>query len=375
MIVGVPREIKDNEFRVSVTPSGADALVAGGHRVLVETGAGLGSGFADEEYRRVGAQIVPTHAEAFGQVEQVETVVKVKEPLPSEYELLREGQVLFTFLHLAAVPVLARVLVERKVTAIAYETVECPDGTLPLLTPMSEVAGRMAVQAAAFYLEKRNGGKGKLLGGVPGVEPAHVVIIGAGVAGTNAARMALGMGARVTLINRGLERLRYLGEVLHGNLTTLASTHYNLAKSVESADVVICTVLLTGAKAPVLVTLEMVRSMGPGGVVVDVSVDQGGCIETSHATTHSDPVFVVDGVIHYGVANMPGAVPCTSTLALSNATLPCVLALANYGFVEAVKRDPALAKGVNAHAGKITHPVVAEAVALPYTPLQRLLDA
>ena len=370
MIVGVPKEIKDNEYRVSVTPGGAEALVLAGHTVLVEKGAGEGSGFNDEEYTGVGAQIVAEHTDAF---RQAEMVVKVKEPLAQEYDLLREGLILFTFLHLAASEPLTKVLIEKKVTGIAYETVELPDRSLPLLSPMSEIAGRMSIQVAAHYLEKKNQGRGKLLAGVPGVAPATVVILGAGMVGSNAAKIALGMGARVILINRGIDRLRYLSEVLHGDLTTLASTHYNIAQALVGADVLIGAVLITGAKAPTLVTRDMVRTMGPGAVVVDVAVDQSGCIETIRPTTHSQPTYLVDGVVHYGVTNIPGAVPETSTAALSNVTLPYVLQLANLGFAKAVSRDPALAKGVNTLAGNVTYPAVADAFGLPYKPLQELL--
>ncbi|MBI2953907.1 MAG: alanine dehydrogenase [Chloroflexi bacterium] len=372
MIVGVPREIKDNEYRVSITPGGAEALVLAGHTVIVEKGAGDGSGFGDEEYARVGAQIVATHADPF---QRVDMMVKVKEPLPEEYDLLREGLILVTFLHLAASEPLTRALLDRKVTAVAYETVELPGGALPLLTPMSEIAGRMSVQVAAHYLEKKNGGRGKLLGGVPGVAPANVVVLGAGVVGSNAAKIALGMGARVILIDRGVDRLRYLSEVLHGDLTTLASTHYNIAQVLMGADVLIGAVLVTGAKAPTLVTREMVRSMDPGAVVIDVAVDQSGCVETTRPTTHSEPTFLIDGVVHYGVTNMPGAVPETSTAALSNVTLPYVLRLANLGFVKAVSEDAALARGVNTFAGNVTHQAVADAFGLPYKPLHELLPA
>lgn len=372
MIVGIPKEIKDNEYRVSLTPGGVEALVLAGHTVLVEKGAGQGSGFADEEYARVGAQIVAAHADVF---RRADMVVKVKEPLPQEHDLLREGLVLFTFLHLAASKELTQVLLEKKVTGIAYETVELPDGSLPLLAPMSEIAGRMSIQVAAHYLEKKNGGRGKLLGGVPGVAPANVVVLGAGTVGSNAARIALGMGARVILINRGLDRLRHLSEVLHGNLTTLASTHYNIAQSLVGADVLVGAVLVTGARAPTLVTREMVRTMGPGAVVIDVAVDQSGCVETIRPTTHSNPTYLVDGVVHYGVTNMPGAVPETATAALSNVTLPYVLELANLGLVKSVSRDPSLAKGVNTLAGNVTHPAVADAFGLPYRPLQELLPA
>ncbi|MCL5266087.1 MAG: alanine dehydrogenase [Chloroflexi bacterium] len=371
MIIGVPKEIKDHEYRVALTPGGAAALIHNGHQVLVEAGAGRGSGFADEEYVAAGAKLVDSHAKAFAAAEMV---IKVKEPLPEEYGLLREGLILFTYLHLAAVPQLARVLLENKVVAVAYETVELSDGSLPLLTPMSEVAGRMAVQVGAYYLERLNGGRGVLLGGVPGVPPANVVILGAGVVGSNAARVALGMGANVILINRGLERLRYLSEALHGNLVTLASNPYNVAEAVRHADLLIGGVLITGAKAPRLVTREMIGTMPPGSVVVDVSVDQGGCVETCHPTTHSDPTYFVDGVLHYCVANMPGAVPRTSTIALSNATLSYALQIADRGLVGAVRRDPALAKGVNACRGFLTHEAVAAALGLPYHPLEQVLS-
>lgn len=370
MIIGVPREIKDHEYRVSLTPGGAASLTGSGHCVLVETGAGAGSGFSDDEYVAAGAQIVPGHDDAFVQADMV---LKVKEPLPQEYDLLREGLILFTYLHLAAVPDLARVLVAKKVSAIGYETVELPDGSLPLLTPMSEVAGRMAVQIGAYYLEKLNGGRGVLLGGVPGVAPATVTILGGGTVGTNAAQMALGMGAKVILIDRGLNRLRYLAEVLHGNLVTLASNPHNIAEAVAEADLLIGAVLVAGAKAPHLVSHDMVAAMRPGSVIVDVSVDQGGCVETCHPTTHSNPTFFVDGVLHYCVPNIPGAVPRTSTIALSNSTLAYAIELADRGLIEAVRLDPALARGVNSYDGFITHPAVAEALALPCRPLAQLL--
>jgi len=369
MIVGVPKEIKDNEYRVAMTPGGVRQLVESGHKVRVETAAGEGSGFSDEEYKRVGATIVPNAAEAWG----ANMVVKVKEPMPDEFRYLRSDLLLFTYLHLAADEKLTRELAKSGVAAIAYETVELPSGSLPLLTPMSEVAGRMAVQVAAHYLEKMNGGRGKLLGGVPGVRPADVAIIGGGVAGTNAAQMALGMGAHTVILDIDLDRLRYLGEVLHGHFTTISSNPLNVAEAVKRADVVIGSVLIKGAKAPTLVTREMIGTMKRGSVVIDIAVDQGGCIQTTHATTHSDPVFLVDGVLHYCVANMPGAVPRTSTYALSNATLPYALKLANRGATDAIRSDPALAKGVNTFAGKITYPAVAQAFKLDYTPLQELL--
>ena len=369
MIVGVPKEIKDNEYRVAMTPGGARQLVEAGHRVLVERGAGDGSGFADEQYRAAGAEIVPTGADAWA----AQMVVKVKEPQPVEYDFLRPDLTLFTYLHLAANEELTREMLARGVTGIAYETVELPNGQLPLLTPMSEVAGRMAIQVGAYYMEKMNGGRGKLLGGVPGVRPADVVIIGAGVVGTNAAHVALGMGAHVIIIDKNLDRLRYLDQVMDGRLTTLSSNPLNIAEAVRRADLLIGAVLIKGAKAPKLVTREMIRTMKPGSVVVDVAVDQGGCVETSHPTTHSDPVFVVDGVIHYCVANMPGAVPRTSTYALSNATLPYVVELANRGMEAAVHADRALARGVNTYRGRLTYPSVADAFDIEYTPLETLL--
>jgi alanine dehydrogenase len=369
MIIGIPKEIKDNEYRVALAPGGAEMLVHAGHKVLVQASAGDGSGFTDAEYERVGTTIVNGAATTWGSADMV---IKVKEPLTSEYGFLRPGLILFTYLHLAAVEDLTRELIAKKVTAIGYETVQLPDGSLPLLVPMSEVAGRMAVQVGAHYLEKMNGGRGKLLGGVPGVAPCDVVIIGGGVVGTNAAQMAVGMGAHVIIIDKSADRLRYLSEILHGAITIM-SNRRNIAESVSYADLLIGAVLVPGAKAPKLVTREMVASMKPGSVVVDVAVDQGGCIETVHATTHSNPTYAVDGVVHYCVANMPGAVPRTSTYALTNVTLPYALKLADMGFKSAVVSDPALAKGVNVYAGKITFKGVADAFALPYTELAELL--
>ncbi len=370
MIVGVPKEIKDQEFRVSMPPGGVRTLVDAGHTVLVETQAGAGSGFSDEEYRRAGAQVVDSAADVW---ERAEMVVKVKEPLPPEYPFLRQDLILFTYLHLAASREVTEVLMKSGTIAIAYETVEDQNGRLPLLIPMSEVAGRMAVQIAAYYLQKTNGGRGKLFAGVPGVRPADVVIIGGGTVGTNAAQIALGMGAHVTIIEKNLERLRYLDHILHGSLTTLASNVHNIAETVKYADVVVGAVLIKGARAPKLVTRDMVREMKEGSVIVDVDVDQGGCVETIRPTSHSNPIYFVDGVLHYGVANMPGAVPRTSTFALSNATLPYALALATKGFVQAVREDPGLAKGVNVYKGHITYPAVAAAFNLPYVPLEELL--
>ncbi len=369
MIIGVPKEIKDNEYRVALPPGGARQLSEAGHQVLVETGAGEGSGFSDAQYEAAGAKIVPTNAQAWS----AQMVVKVKEPQPSEYEFMRPDLVLFTYLHLAAEERLTREMMARGLTGIAYETVELPNGHLPLLTPMSEVAGRMAIQVGAHYLEKMNGGRGKLLGGVPGVRAADVVIIGAGVVGTNAAQMALGMGAHVIIVDINLDRLRYLSEVLPGRLTTLSSNPLNISEAVRRADLLVGAVLIKGAKAPKLVTHQMISSMNPGSVVVDVAVDQGGCIETTCPTTHSNPTFLVDGVVHYCVANMPGAVPRTSTYGLSNATLPYMVRLANQGAEAAIQADPALAKGVNTYQGKITYAAVAEAFDLAYTPLETLL--
>ncbi|MGI5835620.1 MAG: alanine dehydrogenase [Chloroflexota bacterium] len=369
MIVGVPKEIKDNEFRVAATPGGVELLVTMGNKVLVETGAGVGSGFTDEEYIRSGA-IMVSHEDAFN---KADIVLKVKEPQASEFELLREDLVLFTYLHLAAEPEVTKKMLEKKVTGIAYETVEMPDGSLPLLTPMSEVAGRMAVQVAAHYLEQPHGGRGKLLGGVAGVRPSDVVIIGGGTVGINAAQIALGMGAHVTLIDKDLNRLRYLDQVLHGSLTTLSSNPRNIASAVSTADVVIGCVLVPGAKAPRLVTREMIATMKPGSVVIDVAVDQGGCIETSRVTSHSNPTYLVDGVIHYAVPNMPGAVPRTSTYALSNATLPYTIQLVKLGFRDAVRHIPDLAKGVNSYKGKVTCQGVADAFGYECVPLEKLL--
>ncbi|HMQ54072.1 MAG TPA: alanine dehydrogenase [Anaerolineae bacterium] len=365
MIIGVPREIKNNEYRVSMTPPGVEQLVKAGHTVLVEAGAGEGSYFHNEEYLQAGAQIVSA-AEVWT---RSKLVVKVKEPLPSEYQYLQPGLTLFTYLHLAADEALTLAVAQSGVTGIAYETVELPNGSLPLLTPMSEVAGRMSIQIGAQYLERHEGGRGKLLGGIPGVRPANVVVLGGGVVGTHAAQVALGMGAQVTLMDINLDRLRTLSELLHGNFTTWYSNPSNVARAVRRADVVVGAVLVKGAKAPKLVTREMVAQMKPGSVIVDVAVDQGGCIETSHPTTHSDPIFFVDGVLHYCVANMPGAVPRTSTYGLSNATFPYVLKLATLGFEKAVSQDPALALGVNVHSGKITYQAVAEAFDLEYQPL------
>jgi len=366
MIIGIPKEIKDNEYRVSMTPSGVHQLNEHGHTVLVETGAGEGSYFSDEDFAAAGAKIVASADEVWTQANMI---VKVKEPLPAEYKYLRPDLILFTYLHLAAAETLTRTMMQSGVTGIAYETVELPNGALPLLTPMSEVAGRMSIQVGAYYLERHAGGRGKLLGGIPGVQPAKVVIVGGGVVGTNAAQVALGMGARVILMDIDMDRLRTLSEILHGNFETLASSPYSVARAVQTADLLIGAVLVKGAKAPKIVTREMVSTMKPGSVIVDVAVDQGGCVETTHATTHSDPIYYVDGVLHYCVANMPGAVPRTSTNGLSNATLPYVIKLADKGFA-AVAADKSLALGVNIYQGKVTYQAVAEAFGLAYTPLK-----
>jgi len=367
VIIGIPKEIKDNEYRVSITPSGVHQLNEHGHTVLVETGAGEGSYFSDEDFAAAGAKIITSAEDVWTQANMI---VKVKEPLPAEYKYLRPDLVLFTYLHLAASETLTRTMMKSGVTGIAYETVELPDGRLPLLAPMSEVAGRMAVQVGAHYLERQAGGRGKLLGGIPGVRPAKVVIIGGGVVGTNAAQAALGMGARVILIDINIDRLRVLAEILHGNLETLASNPYNIARTVRTADLLIGAVLVKGAKTPKVVTREMVSTMKPGSVIVDVAVDQGGCVETTHATTHSNPTYCVDSVLHYCVANIPGAVPRTSTNGLSNATLPYVIKLADQGFKAAVAADKSLALGINIYQGKVTYRAVAGAFGLPYTPLR-----
>ena len=371
MLIGVPKEIKTAENRVGATPAGVDAFVGAGHKVLIEKGAGEGSGFSDEEYKQAGAEIVPTAADAWG----AEMVLKVKEPIKPEYRFFREGLLLFTYLHLAHPELreLTELLMENKVAAVAYETVELADGLLPLLEPMSEVAGKMAVQVAARCLEKLSGGRGKLLGGVPGVLPCTVVVIGVGTVGRNAAEIAVGMGASVIAVDLRIDRLRHLSEIFHGNLLTLSSNPRNVAEAVKRADVVIGAVLVPGARAPRVVTREMVRSMKPGSVIVDVAIDQGGCIETALPTTHTDPIYVEEGVIHYCVTNMPGAVPRTSTYALTNATLPYALKFATLGFVEAVKRDPALAKGVNVYDGHITYEGVATAHGMEVRSLESLL--
>ncbi|MGF7030393.1 alanine dehydrogenase [Paenibacillus mucilaginosus] len=371
MIIGVPKELKNNENRVALTPGGAAMLHAAGHEVLIESGAGGGSGFSDEEYAGEGAQIVPEAGEVWARSEMI---MKVKEPLPSEYDYFREGLTLFTYLHLAAEPKLTEALVRSKVTGIAYETIQLPSGGLPLLTPMSEVAGRMSVQVGAQFLEQSYGGRGILLGGVPGVPPADVIILGGGIVGTNAAKMALGLGANVVVIERSADRLRYLDDVFFGRIRTLMSNPYNIANAVQKADLLIGAVLIPGARAPKLVTEDMVKTMKPGAVIVDVAVDQGGSIETvDRVTTHSQPTYEKHGVIHYAVANMPGAVPRTSTLALTNVTITYALEIAGKGVTRALYGNPPLKLGVNTYQGHVTYPAVAEAVGLPYTGLDSLL--
>jgi alanine dehydrogenase len=364
MIIGVPKEIKDHEARVGVTPAAVKSLSEAGHTVLVETHAGAQSSFTDEEYRHAGAEIVDQAADVWA---RSEIVVKVKEPIETEYSFFREGLVLFTYLHLAPLPKLTDRLLEAKVIGIAYETVRDRQGTLPLLTPMSEVAGRMSVQVGATYLEKERGGRGILLGGVPGVAPANVTIIGGGIVGTNAAKVALGFGAKVTLVDVNLNRLRELDDIFAGRLYTLYSNSYNLAHATQEADLVIGGVLIPGATAPKLVTRAMVSRMKKGAVIVDVAIDQGGCVETARPTSHSDPSYKVDGVVHYCVTNMPGAVPHTSTLALTNSTFPYLMRLANLGAQEALRQDAGLAAGLNTWMGTLAHRGVAESQNRPWT--------
>ena len=371
MKVGIPKEIKDHEYRVGMIPAGVHALTEAGHTVFVQTMAGQGSGITDEEYVQAGAEVMPDAAAVYGAADMI---IKVKEPVGPEYDLLKEGQLLYTYLHLAPIPELTQLLCDRKVSGVAYETITDENGGLPLLTPMSEVAGRMAVLWGAFYLQGAHGGRGTLLSGVPGVPPGDVVIIGGGIVGLNSAKMALGLGARVTILETSLDRMRWLDNIFHGALTTLSSNHHNLMAAMNRADLLVGAVLIPGASAPKLVTREMLKAMKPGAVIVDVAVDQGGCFETTHATTHSDPVYEVDGIVHYCVANMPGAVPRTSTFALNNATIPHALALANKGVVQAVKDDPGLYNGVNTYAGHVTCEPVALSQERPYTPLSELLD-
>jgi alanine dehydrogenase len=371
VIVGLPKEIKDNEYRVGLTPAGVRALTDAGHQVIVERSAGEGSGFEDALYQKAGADIIDSADDTWAQAEMI---VKVKEPIAPEYPRMREGQLLFTYLHLAPDKKLTEQLLKRKVTGIAYETITDRRGGLPLLTPMSEVAGRMAIQVGAHFLEKMAGGRGILLGGVPGVPAAKVVIMGGGVVGTNAAKIAVGMGANVTIIDNNLDRLRELDDIFLTKISTLASSAYMIHDSISTADLIVGAVLVPGASAPKLVTRNMLKDVPNGAVIVDVAVDQGGCIETTHPTTHSDPTYYVEGVLHYCVANMPGAVPRTSTFALTNATLPYAVKLANQGFFEAIRSDPGLKEGVNTYAGHCTYEAVAAAQGIPYTSIDALVE-
>lgn len=366
MIVGVPKEIKPDEYRVGIIPVGVETLVRRGHTVLVEEGAGVGSGISDEEYAQAGAELVSSAEDVY---RRAELIIKVKEPLPQEYPLLSEGQMVFTYFHFAASRELTEAVIKTGCVAIAYETVRTADGQHPLLTPMSEVAGRMSIQEGAKYLEKPMEGRGILLGGVPGVAPARVVIIGGGVVGTNAAKVAAGLGAQVTVLDINLNRLRYLDDIMPKNVVLLMSDAYTIRQSITEADLVIGAVLIEGARAPVLVRQEDLKRMQPGSVIVDVAIDQGGCIETSRPTTHSEPTFIVDGVVHYCVANMPGAVGRTSTYALCNVTLPYAVQLADKGYEKASRENPALRHGINIARGRVTNRAVAETFGLPYEPL------
>jgi alanine dehydrogenase len=371
MKIGLPKEIKDNEYRVGLTPAGVNALVNAGHEVFVQKSAGEGSGFTDDQYVKAGGKILDTADEVW---QTGDMIVKVKEPIAPEYPRMRENQLLFTYLHLAPEFELTKQMMERKVTGVAYETITDKHGKLPLLTPMSEVAGRMSVQVGATYLEKMNGGKGILLGGVPGVPAANVLIIGGGVVGTEAAKMAVGLGARVTILDRNLDRLRELDDIFLSKVQTMASSKYAIEEAIAHSDLVIGAVLVVGAAAPKLVTRDMLKLVPQGAVLVDVAVDQGGCFETTHATTHSNPTYYEEGVLHYCVANMPGAVPRTSTFALTNATLPYAVALASKGFERAIADDPGLKEGVNTYGGKCTYEAVATSQNIEYTPLDSLLE-
>lgn len=369
MIIGVPKEIKNNENRVALTPAGVTELRKHGHTVYVQAEAGKGSGFTDEQYTQAGASILPTIEEVYGIAEMI---IKVKEPIASEYPLIKENQLLFTYFHFASSEPLTHAMIERKAVCLAYETVEKTDRSLPLLVPMSEVAGRMAIQEGAKYLEKPMGGFGILLGGVAGVKPANVLVLGGGIVGTQSAKMAAGLGANVTIVDISLARLRYLEDIMPANVDTVMSNEYNIRELIQSANLIIGGVLIPGAKAPSLITRDMLKLMKPGTVMVDVAIDQGGCFETSKATTHEDPIYEVDGVVHYCVANMPGAVPYTSTLALTNATLPYALQLANQGWKQACSANEELRKGLNVVHGKVVFKGVAEAWQLPYTDVKEL---
>lgn len=371
MIVGVPKEIKEQEDRVALTPAGVDGFVRAGHKVLVETNAGMGAGFTDSSYKELGAEIISDASKIW---EQADMIMKVKEPLESEFKYFKENLIIFTYLHLAAEEKLTKALMDAKTIAIAYETVQNPDRSLPLLTPMSEVAGRMAIQEGSVYLEKTYGGKGMLVDGVPGVAPAHIVVVGAGNVGTAAIRRAVGLGARVTVLDINVPRLTYLGEVFMGRIETLFSNNYNLTQAVKTADLVVGAVLIPGAKAPKLITQEMIKQMEPGSVIVDVAIDQGGSVEGIKKTTHADPVYVDHDVIHYAVANIPGAVPKTSTLALTNVTLSYALRIADKGWKQALKDNESLRKGANILEGKLVYKSVADALGLKYTPVEEVLN-
>ncbi len=370
MIIGVPKEIKNNENRVALTPAGASALVKNGHQVYVQSTAGLGSGFADDEYKKAGANLLNSIEEVYAKADMI---IKVKEPIESEYKLIKENQLLFTYFHFASYEPLTKAMIACKAVCLAYETVEKKDRSLPLLIPMSEVAGRMSIQEGAKYLEKPMGGRGILLGGVPGVKPANVLILGGGIVGTQAAKMAAGMGANVTILDINISRLRELDDILPLNVDTVFSNEYNIRQLVADSDLIVGAVLIPGAKAPHLVTRDMLKIMKPGTVLVDVAVDQGGCIETCKPTTHENPTYEIDGIIHYCVANMPGAVPYTSTLALTNATLPYAIQLANKGWKKACQENDELALGLNVVNGKVVYKGVSDAFNLPYTPLEQVL--
>lgn len=371
MIIGVPKEIKNNENRVALTPAGAAELTKHQHQVFIQSKAGVESGFSDEEYTQAGAQILAEIEEVY---QTAEMIIKVKEPIEMEYSLVRENQLLFTYFHFASSEELTKAMIERKAICLAYETVEKSDRSLPLLIPMSEVAGRMAVQEGAKYLEKPLKGRGILLGGVPGVKPANVLILGGGIVGTQAAKMAAGMGAHVIIMDINLTRLRYLSDIMPANVTTLVSNQYVIKQAIQTADLIIGAVLIPGAKAPHLITRDMLKLMQPGTVMIDVAVDQGGCIETCKPTTHEDPTYIIDDVIHYCVANMPGAVPYTSTMALTNATLPYALELANKGWKKACQENSELKKGLNIIQGEVVYPGVAQAFGLPYQALDKFLS-
>ncbi len=371
MIIGVPREIKSNENRVALTPAGVNELVKRGHQVLIQSSAGKGSGFEDASYKKAGAEIVPDIATTYGRAEMV---MKVKEPIEEEYDLIKANQLVFTYFHFASYEPLTRAMIDRKAVCLAYETVELIDRSLPLLIPMSEVAGRMAIQQGAKYLERPMGGRGVLLGGIPGVQPGKVLILGGGVVGTQAAKMAAGLGAQVTILDINLPRLRYLADVMPANVHTLYSNEYNIRRLIKDHDLIIGAVLIPGAKAPNLITRDMLKEMKPGTVMVDVAVDQGGCIETCRPTTHAHPIFVIDKIVHYCVANMPGAVPYTSTIGLTNATLPYAVQLADHGWRRACQRMVDLRKGLNIVEGKVVYQGVADAFDLPHTSVENVLQ-